>query len=311
MVNNLGIEIPVMGNMIGSSGRLSQNNGDICFIRPSQQRIKLEYINIQNTTENTLKIYSLNDDTNSAFPTYQIGGRMAISLKLTQKLSEGVVITFVNPNPTTIDEIKPLEIIWSDVSKDWNSSLAPSYVNDFVGQNVNIINTPHTIVDGGTVNIGNIPHSIIDSGVVNIGNVPHTVVDSGNISISNIPHVIVDSGVINTNNDYSSTLTSSQNNTLSTLTAPAVANKRNYCTFISYNTKGGAIGFADVAITIKDGTTTIYNDTLTATSITGQKEYIPFNPPLQCNINTNLTLNIDASGTTGTIINANMGYINK
>lgn len=150
-----------MGNMVGASGRLSQNNGEIAFIRPSQQRLRLEYINIQNTTENTLKIFGLNDDINSSYPTYQIGGRMAISLKLTQKLSEGVVVTFNNPDPSTNDQIKPVEIIWSDISKDWNSSLAPSYTSDYVGANVNVINTP--TVDIGVQDTSTFENDYVDT----------------------------------------------------------------------------------------------------------------------------------------------------
>jgi len=291
-----GIEIPVMGNMTGTSGRLQQNDGSIAFIRPSQYRVTLEYINIQNTTENTLSIFSLNDDTNSATPVYEIGARMTISLKLTQRLTEGVIITFVNPNPATIGQIKSLEIIWSEYSKGWGNSLAPSYSSQYTGTSVNIINVPHTIVDSGSIAVSNIPH---------------TIVDSGSVTVSNIPHVIVDSGTITPVNDYVTPLTGSQNNTALVLTAPAVSAKRNYCSYISLNTHGGAIGASDVPVQIKDGANVIYDDIIPTTSIAGFRLIMNFTPPLQCAVNSALTLNIGASGTAGTIIKGNIGYLNK
>lgn len=299
----VGLEIPVIGNMIGGSGRLSQNNGEIAFIRPSQQRVKLEYLNIQNTTVNSLKIYALSDDINNAHPTYEIGGRMAISLKLTQKMSEGVIITFINPDSATVSQVKPLEIIWSEYSKGWNSSFSPSYGASYTGANVNVINTPSVSISGTpAVSVSGTPN-------VSVANIPAVTVNgTPNVSVTNTPNV----NVLTTPADSTEVhMTSAQNNLATSLTQAGVAGKSWNVNHLNWRVGGGAIGASDVLITVKDGTTTIYQSVITGASVKGSNGQIVFTKPLRITSGASVTYAIGASGTAGTIIYANMGLTNK
>jgi hypothetical protein len=268
------LEIPVSGNMIGSGGRLSQNNGDTAFRRPPQMRIELSYINIQNTTENTLKIYALTDDTSSTSPTYEIGGRMTISLKLTQRLYEGVIITFNNPNPTTLNDVKPLEVIWSEGSKGWGNSLAPSFSTSYTGSSVNVINTPN----------------------VNVANTPTVTFDTTKFS-----------------NDYVDTpMTALSANVATTLTQSGVAGKSWYLCYVNWRVSGTAVvGATNLALTIKDGTTIIYQSAIPSASTNGTNLSITFPQPIKITQGNSFTYSIASPNNNGCIIYANIGAFNK
>jgi hypothetical protein len=292
-VNNLGLQIPVLGNMSGNSGRLFQNNGNIAFERPSQLRIELGYINIQNTTENTLNIYGLSDDTASSTPSYRIGSYMSISLKLNQKLAEGVIITYVNPNPSTTNDIKPLEIIWSEGSLNWNSTLAPSYTSNYTGSSVNVINTPD-------VHVTNIP-------AVTVNGTP-------NVAVTSIPTVNVD--IVDTtsfDNDYVTVpMTVGSANVATSLTQAGVVGKSWYLCYANWRVSGSApVGVSNLAVTIKDGATIIYRSAIPTASINGTSLSIEFPHPIKITAGNSFTLDIDTPNSVGCIIYANIGAFNK
>lgn len=121
------IEVPVYLNMLGASGVAKDTAGNNVIFVPQQYRGKIAYINFQNLTDNTIKVFAPHDDITSANPVYVIGARMMFSLKLTQNLGEGVQLVFTNPDAATNAIVKALEIFWTDGSKNWNHSLATSY----------------------------------------------------------------------------------------------------------------------------------------------------------------------------------------
>lgn len=299
------VQIPVLGNMQGVSGRLSQNDGSPNFIKPPQYRDILLYVNIQNTTVNTLNIYGLTDNPLTSAPTYQMGGRMSLSMRLSQKMFEGIIITYANPDSNTYNDVKPLEIIWSDTSLGWQNSYSPSFGASYTGANVNVINTP-------SVNVANTPAvTLSGSPAVSISGTPAVSVSgTPNVNVINTPNVSVTSTVVDS---VEIALTSSQNNLATNLTQAGVAGKNIYVNYINWRTSGtGVVGASNLAVRLLDNATPVYQSAIPTASPNGTNLSMVFpKDGLRITAGNPVSFTIPASGTAGCIVYANMGITIK
>lgn len=106
-------------------------------------------------------------------------------------------------------------------------------------------------------------------------------------------------------------MTSTQNNAISTLTQSGVAGKSWYIGYVNWRVSGGAIGATDVSVQLKDNTTVIYNSLIPKNAVDGTNLSVTFPQPIKITQGNSVTYSIGASGTAGTIIDANIGLFNK
>jgi hypothetical protein len=308
-MNKMGIEVSVTGNMVGASGFVQQFNQDNNLLVPQQFRTSIKFLNIQNTTDNTLKVYSLGDDVMTASPIYEIGSRMVISFKMAQRISEGVKIVFKNDNPLSLAQVKTIEIVWSEISLAWNSSLQPSYNNVASSNMVSVVNTPHVIVDtlpDLNINVVNVPHVLVDNTVnVIVDEFVHVILEQGaEINVANQVHVLVD----NPAEYVSEVLHGEEDNTQLTIETGSNMGKVSYCSFISISTHGGTTSNTDpIFIVLKSGSRILFVGTFPNNALSGTNLFLPFPTPLKGDDGISLTLTVSASGTQGTNILGCMG----
>lgn len=297
----MGVEVSVTGNMIGANGLMTLSSGENILLVPSQFRGQIKYVNIQNTTNNSMKIFGMSDDINSTSPVSEIGARMVLSIKLTQRISEGMKVSFLNDDSSTNGKLKNVDIIWSEFSRNWNHSLAPSYpMPPSSTTNVVVTNTPHSIVDNFPASFG-----ISGTATVAISGTPAvTVSGTPAVTVSGTPSVVlVPPSVV--------PLRDSKDNAVTTLTANGVASKNNYITYIDVDVIGGVIGATDINVQLKDNGTVVWQRSIPKTSVAGTYISKNFYPALKISTGNPAILSVTASGTAGTLIESNMGYINQ
>lgn len=102
-------------------------------------------------------------------------------------------------------------------------------------------------------------------------------------------------------------MTSSANNTATSLTQAGVSGKSWYVSYANWRVSGGATAASNQAVTISDGATVIYRSAVPASSANGTNLAIQFQHPIKITEGNAVTFAIGASGTAGTLIHANLG----
>lgn len=145
-------------NMIGASGVISDAIGNKVLLAPSGEREKMRYINISNTTENSISVFLPTQDPLVDNPVLTIGKYMRFSFSA-ERFTNGIVIAFTSPTPTIV---KQLEVVWSVESLMWNQSFATSYS---VSTSGNVVITD-PLSAGGNLQVSieeSIPLNVVDT----------------------------------------------------------------------------------------------------------------------------------------------------
>lgn len=262
--------------MLGANGVAKDGQGNSVFKTPTYYGDTLRYINIQNLTSNTLKIYGAYQNPASEAPVYAVGAYMQISLALNNQIAQGVQISFINSSgDTTL--VKNMMLEWTDKSLEWNSAMTQAFTGGS--------STPNAV-------------SIVNQPTVNIGNTPSVTV-SGSASVTGDFDGTGSQG-------FSSAGTA---NAVNTLTIPGVAGKKIRLSHFSAVSLGAAV-VNDSVITISDGASVIYRAGFGAGQARGQRIFCDFAIPIECGTGNSVTISCAAGGT-GVIYHLNAGAYYK
>lgn len=102
-------------------------------------------------------------------------------------------------------------------------------------------------------------------------------------------------------------MTASADNAPIQLKQNGVAGYNWYVSYFNWRLRGSGVAPADITITIKDGANIIYQSSI-AKDKADLSLFVTFAAPLKITAGNDVTLNIGASGATGAIIIANIGY---
>lgn len=113
-------------------------------------------------------------------------------------------------------------------------------------------------------------------------------------------------------NDYvTHPMTNTANNVATSLTQAGVVGKSWYISYANWRVSGGAVGAANVSVTISDGATVIYRSAIPGSSANGTNLAIEFTNPIKITAGNAITYDIGASGTTNTLIHSNLGLFQR
>jgi len=106
--------------------------------------------------------------------------------------------------------------------------------------------------------------------------------------------------------------TYSANNTVINEVKAGIAEHSWYITYFNWRISGGNVSnAAGLSIYILDGATRIYQSAISKSASNGASLSAEFANPIKCTMGNSLTLHIDATGTLGTIVTANIGLFQK
>jgi hypothetical protein len=102
-------------------------------------------------------------------------------------------------------------------------------------------------------------------------------------------------------------LTNTANNEATTITRAGVPGKSWHVCYANWRVSGGATAAANQAVTILDGATPVYKSAVPGNSPNGTNLSIDLSHPIKITEGNSVTYSIGASGTSGTLIHANIG----
>ena len=114
-------------------------------------------------------------------------------------------------------------------------------------------------------------------------------------------------------NDYvTHPMSSAAANVATNLTQVGVAGKSWYVSYVNWRVSGtAAVGAANLALTVKDGDTTIYASAIPSGSTNGTNLAIIFTQPIKITAGNAVTYAIATPGAVGCIIYANLGLFQR
>jgi hypothetical protein len=103
-------------------------------------------------------------------------------------------------------------------------------------------------------------------------------------------------------------LTTSSANVATSLTQAGVPGQSLYISYFNWRVSGSApVGASNCALTVKDGTTTIYSSAIPAAAPNGTNLSLMLPHPIKITAGNSVTYSIGSPGNAGCIIYANMG----
>lgn len=100
-------------------------------------------------------------------------------------------------------------------------------------------------------------------------------------------------------------------NVASQITRAGVPNKSWYITYGNWRVSGSApVGTSNMAVTIKDGSTIIYQSAIPANSVNGTNLSLSFPQPIKISTGSSFSFDIVSPNNVGSIIYSNMGVFN-
>jgi hypothetical protein len=101
------------------------------------------------------------------------------------------------------------------------------------------------------------------------------------------------------------------NNTAISIVGAATSGKSWFVSYANWRVIGGAVGSTSLGVSILDGATKVYESVISKNSVEGTNMEAHFTQPIKITAGNTVTYSIDASGTTGTSIVANIGLFQR